>query len=478
MRFDDFIGGSFQSQSPTADCEETINWYPEVLPVKGATSKFALYPTPGVTEIAAYTSNPGRAHFYQSGREFAVIGASFCEIDAIGTITALGAVAIDSNPATISSNGDGGGELFITSGTNGYIFDLGTSAFTQVAALNGLATQGDSLDGYFLCLNAATSTMYVSALLDGLTWTTGTDFAQRSLAPDPWGGMKVLDRYIWLFGETTSEVWYDTGATFPFAPHPAGVLNFGIASAWSPVHLGDSMVWLAKTKAGQYCVVRAAGFTPEIISTPPLEAALATYTNIAHAVGDSYSEAGHTFYLLSFDNDDVTWVWDTQTKLWSKRGTWDPTARQFLSWRPRYHAHAFGEHRMLDRSTGSVYRMSSSISTDVDDALIRRVRRAPCISDENKRVFFRSFELDLEPGLGNTVAPGDDPQVVLRVSNDAGKTWVCEMQRSAGKKGDFSRRVRWHRLGSAERRVFEVYVTDPIPWRLTGAFIDAEQESA
>jgi hypothetical protein len=70
-----------------------------------------------------------------------------------------------------------------------------------------------------------------------------------------------------------------------------------------------------------------------------------------------------------------------------------------------------------------------------------------------------------------TGTPGYDPQVMLRLSNDGGKTWISEQWRSAGKKGEYLHRVRWNRLGAARRRVFEVSVTDPIPWKLTGAYL-------
>lgn len=70
-----------------------------------------------------------------------------------------------------------------------------------------------------------------------------------------------------------------------------------------------------------------------------------------------------------------------------------------------------------------------------------------------------------------------DPQVLLRVSNDAGKTWITEQQRSAGKLGEYYKRVRWNRLGAARRRVFEVVVTDPIPWRITNCYLTASDGS-
>jgi hypothetical protein len=120
--------------------------------------------------------------------------------------------------------------------------------------------------------------------------------------------------------------------------------------------------------------------------------------------------------------------------------------------------------------------MGSDLYTDVGGTEIRRVRRSPAIMDENRRVFYSSLELDLEPGLG-TSGQGEDPQVMLRLSNDGGKTWGPEMWRSAGKTGEYSRRVRWNRLGAGRRRVFETTMTDPVPWRITAAYLGASKSS-
>ena len=160
MRVPGFIGGSYESQAVTADVERTVNWYLEPTESPGASTQAALYPTPGVTSLSAATTDPGRAHFYENGREFAVIGGTLYEIDSVGAQTSRGTVQLGTEPATISSNGDGGGELFITSGTYGYYYTLSTNTLTQIAALDGKATMGDFLDGYFLCLDASYFILY------------------------------------------------------------------------------------------------------------------------------------------------------------------------------------------------------------------------------------------------------------------------------------------------------------------------------
>ncbi len=472
MEVPGFIFGSYESQAVTADQERTVNLYVEPLEAPGATTRAALYPTPGVTSLVTATTDPGRAHFYQDGREFAVIGATFYEIDSAGALTSRGTVTLDAKPATISSNGDGGGELFITSGTNGYIFTLATDTLSTVSALAGKCTMGDQLDGYFLVFDGTTSTLYISNLLDGTTWTTGTDFAQRSVASDPWVSMKVLGRYIWLFGEYTSEVWYNAGTNFPFAFHPSGFVRYGCVAPFSVTVADQALVWLGASKFGDGYVLRAREFVPEVVSNYALQKTINGYTTVSDAQAYAYNDLGHTFYVLNFVEEDSTWAYDMGTGNWAERGTWISESSKYVAWRPRWYAKAFGEHRALDALTGDVYRIGSDLPLDVDGRELRWLRRAPAIQSENKRIFYSSFELDLEPGLGTQTGQGADPLVMMRMSDDGGKTWGAERMRSAGKVGKYAQRVRWNRLGTARRRVFEVSGSDPIPWRLTNAYVE------
>lgn len=477
MEYVGFCGGSYESQSKTAAQMQTVNWYPERAEDPNATMPWSLYPTPGVTEISEHSSGPGRAHFWDAttGREFAVIGSDFVEIDQAGTITDRGDVAIDGNPATICSNGAGGDQLLVTSGTNAYIFNLTTNTLTAIAALAGLATMGAHLDGYFLVLNSATSTWYFSALLDGTSFTTGTDFIQRSAQPDPWLALAVHGVYIFLLGSETSEVWYNAGTSpNPFAKHPSGSIPFGIAAQFGFGTAPGWLSWLGASKAGRGFFLRASGLAPEIISTYPLQNEINDYSTVSDAVCDVYNDRGHTFLLAHFPAEDKTHCWDAETLLWHGRGTWVSESNQFISWRVRYHAQAFGEHRFLDASTGSVYSLDYSAGAlDVDDREIRRVRRAPAVVDQNRLVTYPGVEVLLESGLG-TSGQGEDPQVMFRFSRDGGHTWGDEIMRSAGKTGEYTKRVRVERIGQARQLVMEISVSDPILWRIVGAFLDPD----
>lgn len=477
MRYPGFIGPHYISQSPTADNEALINFYVEPIESPGATVKAALYPTPGVNVLASaqvlLDGLVGRAHYAETGREFAVLGQYFVEYDSTGLATSYGTVTLDNQPATISGNGSAGNELFITSGGNGYLFDLTTNTFSTITALAGIATMGDYLGGYFLALNVATGTVRMSDLFDGTTWDP-LQFFQRSAASDGWIGMKV-NQYLYLFGTETGEVWFNSGAfPIPFELHPSGRLQYGTAARWTPEVVGTSMCWLGAIQNGQGSVLRTSGFSVEVISDFSTHNRFDKFPIMADAIGDSYEEFGHIFYILTFPTANETWAFDTTTNMWAQRSTWNSATNHDDAWRPLYHAFAFGQHRMMDFRGNRLYQLSSDFGLDVESLPIRRVRRPPALMDENKLVFVKRLELLLESGLGAVTGQGSTPAVMLRWTKDGGKRFGNQTQRSAGALGEYGKRVIWNRCGAGRKMQPEFSFSDPIPWRILDCFVEAE----
>ena len=470
-----FCGGSNISQSSIADNQETVNWYQEPRDVPGGKTPFALYPTPGVETKVTAVETPGRAIFHQDGRAFTVIGDTFYEITIGGSgtyaLTSRGTVAVDANPATICGNGEGGGQLFITSGDVGYGFVLSTNTFSTERASGN--TMGAMLDGFFLVLDAVTSTFYVSDLFDVGTWDP-TQFAQRSTAPDRWVAMIVPKsaREIWLLGDETSEVWNNVGtAPFPFAPIPNALMAHGCAAPFSAKESGTGLMWVAKTAEGRTGVVIAEGGRPETVSSFATMRAIDAYTTVSDAIGGSYAANGHTFYLLTFPAEDATWTFDLTTKVWAKRGTWISASNAYEAWRPRYHCFAFGVHLSVDGTTGAVYQVSDTFGLDVDGLPIRRMRRTPSLYNNHESIAVSCIEVVLESGVASYSGTPVVPVMVMRLSRDGGKTWGSERTRSIGNLWEYLKRVRWWRCGSGQDIVGEFVVTDPVPFRIIDALV-------
>ena len=468
-----FVNGSYESQSRTVAGEDTINLFPEAVS-QGNKARSALFPAPGVTEFGTVSDSPGRGAFAHDGRCFAVYGRTLYEFDSAGAPTNRGAVASNGNPVTFDTNGDGGNELMITSGDAGYILDLSTNTLTTPLASG--ATMCGQLDGFFVSLNAATSTMRISESLDGQTWS-GTQIAQRTSASDPWIAMIVARGEIYLFGDKTGEVWYNAGLSpFPMAERPEGFFQVGIAAMFSLAKFNGTIAWLGRTEAGNPAVYYMDGYTPVKISTPALEWLIQSYDDavgVEDAIGWSYAREGHEFYVLTFPTSNRTFVYDATTRKWHRRGYWDSDAAAFVEYRPIFHASCFNKNLVLDSDSFRMYSLSSTVYTDVGGDELRRVRRMPHVSAENKRMYFSNAELECDRGVGATSGQGSDPVVGLRASNDGGQTWGASRMRNVGQIGEYTTRVRWENCGSGRDRVWELWSSDPAATRWHDFYVDA-----
>jgi hypothetical protein len=472
--FPGFIFGSNPSQSLIADNEQTMNLYVEPIDSAGASTKAALYPTPGFVPRITVPDVGARALFDMAARTFGVVGGVYYEFFPLqGGFAARGTVQEDARLAQIVSNGPAG-QLLVSSGGHAYLHVLASNVVTLVLA--GEATQIGMLDTFFLAFNAASGRLRISASNDGATWAP-TQFVARSQQPDPWRAMIVNAPDIWLFGEQTSDIWYDSGATpFPFVPRTGLSIPYGIAAPFSVAASGGNLFWLAKNRDGAGLVVLAAGYAPVPISTPELNTTIAEYartSSITDAEGLIYQDAGHVFYVLRFPSAGATWVYDLTTKLWAERGKWIPAANRYEVWAPRVRCYSNGL-QLTGDATGVISAMDVTFGTETDGTAIRRLRRAPVLVNEQKRISLGRFELLMEVGLGVAVGQGVDPQVMFRASADGGQTWGNERQASAGRMGEYRRRVFWTRLGSPRLWVPEITMTDPIAWRIMGASLNNE----
>lgn len=472
MIFPGFVGPSYVAASPNANAERCINRIPEVIDSGTGKAQIFYRPSPGVRLFGTMPTSPTRGLFSLDGRLWTVAANGLLEVDAAGVSTVRGAVVQSAAPVSWASNGDAGEQLLVASGRTGYILDTVSNGLTaEVAEVDVVGYLGS----YFVALDARTSTLKWCDPIDGTTWNALSE-ARRLLAADRWTGLIVVQGQILLYGSETSEFWYPTGdPDDPFAPNTGGVLEVGIAATWSARKIGTSAYWLGQTADGGPSVYRTEGLQAARISTHAVEHAIGSYATVSDAIGWSYAEGGHTFYVLQFPTAGATWCYDLTTGWWTERATWDARTGMYTAWRPQFHARAFGKAIVGDRLTGALYEMSTGIYTDVDGSGVRWARRMPHLSNEERPITYARLQIDVEAGVGLTTGQGSDPQLMLRYSNDGGKTWSSERWAAIGARGKYGQRAVWRALGRGRDRVFELTGSDPVPVHLVNAYLEAGQ---
>ena len=101
------------------------------------------------------------------------------------------------------------------------------------------------------------------------------------------------------------------------------------------------------------------------------------------------------------------------------------------------------------------------------------------VFDENYVTIARLI-VDMETGVGltpddNGTNAGSNPQVMLKVSKDGGRTYAIERWASLGRIGQYLARVLFNRIGRGKDFVFKVRISDPVKRVVHGTYIDTSK---
>ncbi len=444
MRFPGFIGPSYESRSVNVDAQRTINLYPEVVESGSGKNKAVLYGTPGLATFCTLPKSPVRCLWAGDDRLFAVAGDTLYEVFSGGTYAAqTGAIAVDSEPAQIFPNGT---QLLVVSGGRAYVDNgAGPVQCTFDGGGDVLASCGALLDGYFVVAKPDSGQIFVSGLNDGASPWDPTDVATAEAYADHIDMILADHQELWLFGRKTTEVWRNEGGVdFPLRRDPGGFIHQGIMARWSAVRLPGGPGWIGGDARGGPVAWMAQGFQPRRVSTHAVEQEWEKYSTVSDAVGYTYQQHGHTFWVLNFAAGNATWVYDVTTNLWHER------AYGANRHRANHHAYVFDKHLVGDYSTGVIYEMDTDIYTDAGAAIVR-TRTCPHISDEEHRIAYHRLQLNVEVGEISS------PSFSLDWSNDGGHTWIASpIVKTGGAAGQYKTRILWRRLGASRDRVFRV----------------------
>lgn len=307
----------------------------------------------------------------------------------------------------------------------------------------------------------------------GFTWTVGTigggafdptDIATKDGYPDPIQGVIVMHREIWLIGQLTTEIWYNSGAAdFTFQILPGTFIEHGCIAKYSICRQDLSVYWVSQDEQGQTIILKGSDYQAHRISTFAIEQALSTYSTVSDAIGFTYQQEGHTFVVMSFPTANTTWIYDESMQLWHQRA-WTDKNGNLNRHRMNLGCNVYNKNIVGDWQNGNIYALNLSTFVDNIDGLgdntdgsypISRIRSFPALMDEGKRVNFKNLIADMEVGT-STYPSTSPPMVSLRFSDDRGRTYGNRLEQSLGAQGKYLTQPNWWRLGQSRGRVFEL----------------------
>lgn len=320
----------------------------------------------------------------------------------------------------------------------------------------------------------------------GFTWTIATVgsssfdplfIAGKTGNSDNLQTLAVMHREISLIGVTTTEVWFDSGAAdFPFQAMPGAFIEHGCEAVSSVAKWDLTLMWLGQDGQGNSVVFQESAYKLQIISSPAVSNKINGYQVKSDAIGFTYQQSGHAFYILTFPAEDKTWVFDIGEKHWHERA-WSDVDGGLHRWRPNCMAVFNNVLVAGDFENGNLYAVSLDIYED-DGVPIQRIRSFPHLLKEGNRVMYRSLVAKMEVGDEMMSGTTDSPILSLRFSDDAGRTYGNAIQQSLGATGEYLTDVQFNRLGYARDRVFELSWSSPMKTSLNGAYIETLDSAA
>lgn len=381
------VGGAYSDDTRPWSVQDTVNLIPVYAEKEGTRSPKMLRCAPGFSDFADTGTNaPIRGMRNVEGLFLVVSGTTLFSIATNGAVKALGTIPGTGRVVMAHNQITNGNEVAIP-GTSGYVYNTVTGVLQRITdeGFPGAVTF-DYIDSYITFIEPGRRFAGFSDLADAMEYNT-LDRVEAEGAPDKLVGQIVTHREWWLFGERTIEPFTNTGASQGTFQRSGGtVMEVGAASPYAISRLDNSVFWLGSDGV----VYRANGFSPQRISTYPIEQAIARCT-WETAFSFTYEDRGHKIFYLTFQ-DGQTWGYDVATQEWHRR-----QSKGLDRWRINDLVRWNGKWIAGDYSNGKLYELDWNVQTEAGVEM-ERMRVSGVLSDEQNPIIVNAVELVFDTG--------------------------------------------------------------------------------
>ncbi len=466
-----FVGGSYRHPSSTVSSQYTLNLIPERVMNGSATSQFILRGISGsktYVDLSSYATTGCRGlHYTSTSRAFAVYGRKVVEVDASGSVVHSYNISLGSGNVSMADNGS---YLAIADGYTLWYVNL--TANTIVSVDSGVTNPFQIVYlAHRFVLIGKDSNQYTWSEVGAsgvLNWLGG--YASAEGSADVITCLSVTQGELFLGGSRSYEVHTITSDNeAPFRRAGGSFSNIGVQSPWSVAEVDNTIYFLGSSNSGSNRVYKLHNYSAEAVSDIAIYDELSNASNTSDAIGFTWQEKGQAFYGLTLVQGDKTLVYSATNGLWHHRSTRDAITNVDHKWEVQHIIWAWGKLLTGGATVPQLLELDQDAHTEYDGRVIRRLHRSPQYREDLAPIFFLSFELDIQGGVGTGVGQGLDPKVMMRVSDDGGETYGNILTAPMGKMGRWKTKPKWHNLGVGEQIVVEVSVTDPVDVTILGA---------
>jgi hypothetical protein len=472
------IGAGVKGKSAVINAQRRLNCYLE--PQYDADkSKVAIFGSPGTTQVLDNGALPFRGGFTEGDLLYVSQGNTFLEINNAFVINDRNVATRLTTAAGRMSMASNGAVIVMADGANGYNYTIATLAHAQIAsAMFASPVTVTAQDGYFLASFDETGPNKNRCQIspDGVNWAA-LDFRAVETVQGVLIRTHSFNGEVHQFKDKGIEFWAYTGdPTFPFQPIRGASLRVGLAARWSVAEGAGSLYFLGRRGGkGEVGAFELSGHEARSITTPDMAKIFNALATKGDATGYVISIDEHEFYRLSFPAAGVTWEYDAYSSGLLGVPVWNELQSNGGRHVSDLAFTLVDRTYVSDYAAGKLHRIDKDVYTDNGAAIARELVTRHFWKDYDS-VAVDELIADFETGVGLAVGQGVDPQVMLQVSRDGGRTWGAEMWRTIGAVGSYPL-PSWTRLGSARDFVFKLRMTDPVRFCLAGLGIRASIEN-
>ena len=442
-----------------------------------------------------------------NNKTYVVNGNSLYELYQNGIKGFKGILTGSNSWTSVVSFAENGYQLILVDGTGGWIFDYKTETLVQITdeyfpgnSENTLApTFVTYINTYFIVNEPNSNTYYWSnsyymrnhdnttseySPTESQGYWNALQSGKKMGRPDYIIALMDCSNMLWCFGNNSVEVHYDTGNYNgqQFSRYEGAIIEVGCAASNSVSKFANNVFWLGSDKSGIVGVFMNEGMVGKRISTRGIEQIIEFMPKSSDCIAFTYSQAGHSFYVMQFPSANKTLVYDISTNTWHERTHLDNETGGLNNWAGMFCAVNWGMNIIGHISYSSYFELDTEYyQNDNPNGIgvnyIKCVKTTPISFNLGLLMRFNSIQVMFKQGVGtNTNTPelvGRNPECQIAWSNDAGESFGNERTAYLGRMGEYQYRTRLLVLGIGRNRVWRITISDPVPVILLGLIVDA-----